>query len=232
MKSKVALCLITVVVLASLWFGVEEVQAQGTITSNYINLAGGGGRLTVTVNLSVLRWNELQIEVSSGDMSGDFKLLSAGWTITGIRQDQLGHWLLGLQRQQPGTGIETVIIDGPEGRGRQGTILLLQNGARQMSTTNAPTFLGVEIAPPGGGLFSPLKRYDANGNNLVDDPEFFAIIDAWIAERIDNNSFFKAVDLWVSQGSIASAELPMESLKLHSIGIQPLIHTVTFRASG
>jgi len=212
--------------------GTKEVQAQGTISSSYINLAGGGGRLTVTINVSVLRWNELQVEVSSEDMTGDFKVLTAGWALTGISQDPLGRWLLGIQRQLPATGIETVIIEGPEGRGRQGTIILLQNGARQMSTMNAPTFLGVEISPPGGGLLSTLKRFDANGNNLIDDGEFFAIIDAWIAGQLDNDTFFKAVDLWVSQSPIGSAGVDQKPLMLDSLSVTPVRGAMTFIAQG
>ncbi len=199
--------LLAVVLFISLvsWSGAQEVQAQGTVTAGYQNLALGGGRLTVTINVSLLRWNELHIEVGAGDVVSDFRLRTPGWIITGIRQDPLGHRLLGLQRERPGTGFETVMIDGPEGRGRLGRIVLFQNGAPLVIATSQPTFLGVELAPPGGGLFSPLKRFDANGNNLIDDPEFFAIIDAWIAGQLDTPLFFQAIDLWVSQRPIGSA---------------------------
>jgi len=50
-----------------------------------------------------------------------------------------------------------------------------------------------------------LQRFDQNGNNLLDDPEFFAVIDAWIAGEIDDPTFFQAIDLWVAQLPIASA---------------------------
>ena len=57
---------------------------------------------------------------------------------------------------------------------------------------------------PGGGT---LKSFDVNNNDLIDDAEFFAIIDAWINGQLDDVLFFDAIDLWVSQRPISSAEI-------------------------
>lgn len=209
--------LIPVLLLVLFWLGEEGVQAQGTLTSSYQNLALGGGRLTVTINVSLLRWNELQIEVGPQDTAGDFRLLASGWTIIGISQDPMGHRLLMLRRERPGTGLETIMIDGPEGRGRLGRIVLLQNGSPTIIATSQPTFLSIELAPPGGG-FSPLKRFDINNNDLIDDPEFFQIIDAWIAGQLDDRTFFQAIDLWVSQRRISSASTSVSGVELQATG--------------
>jgi hypothetical protein len=58
---------------------------------------------------------------------------------------------------------------------------------------------------PGGPI--NLRSFDTNGNGTIDDPEFFDIIDSWIAEQIDDPTFFQAIDLWISQGSIPAARL-------------------------
>jgi PKD repeat protein len=47
--------------------------------------------------------------------------------------------------------------------------------------------------PPPPARGSSLKSFDTNNNNIIDDAEFFAIIDAWIAGQIDDATFFQAV---------------------------------------
>ncbi len=61
----------------------------------------------------------------------------------------------------------------------------------------------LDSAPPNGGP-SSLKSFDINNNDRIDDPEFFLIIDAWIAGRLDDALFFQAIDLWISQESIST----------------------------
>ncbi|MBI1730256.1 PKD domain-containing protein, partial [Candidatus Acetothermia bacterium] len=60
-------------------------------------------------------------------------------------------------------------------------------------------------ATPSSG--SSLKSFDKNNNNKLDDTEFFAAVDAWIAGQISDIIFFKLVDLWISQGPITAASL-------------------------
>lgn len=83
---------------------------------------------------------------------------------------------------------------------------------------------------------STLKSFDINNNNLIDDPEFFAIIDAWIAGQINDSIFFQAVDLWVSQSPISSAGLSANPLRPNAIAQAhtPYLanHKVMFRVSG
>lgn len=87
--------------------------------------------------------------------------------------------------------------------------------------------------PPIGGA-TDLEAFDTNSNNLIDDPEFFAVIDAWIAGQLDDAAFFQAVDLWVSQAPISSAGLPATSLRLGvvTLAMNSASRTITFSASG
>lgn len=72
--------------------------------------------------------------------------------------------------------------------------------------------------PPTGGTMD-LESFDTNNNGVIDDPEFFAIIDAWVAGQIDNVLFFQAVDLWVSQGPISSVGLRSSPLRLDTVAL-------------
>jgi len=69
---------------------------------------------------------------------------------------------------------------------------------------------------------------------VIDDPEFFALIDAWIAQQLSDSMFFQAVDLWISQSLISSARLSSTSTSVHGIVRQS--HSVrtqlTFVAKG
>ncbi len=60
------------------------------------------------------------------------------------------------------------------------------------------------VPPSAGKRVLRLKRFDRNGNDLLDDPEFFAIIDAWVARELDDATFFLAIDLWVGRRPISS----------------------------
>ncbi len=86
--------------------------------------------------------------------------------------------------------------------------------------------------PPSGG--SSLKSFDVNNNDLIDNEEFFAIIDYWMAGLIDNATFFKAIDLWIFQKPISSAQVNPKRLKLDSVTLasDSARHTLTFVASG
>jgi hypothetical protein len=50
--------------------------------------------------------------------------------------------------------------------------------------------------PPAGEI---LREFDTNRNELIDDLEFFAILEAWIATRISDDVFFYAIDLWLNE---------------------------------
>jgi hypothetical protein len=85
--------------------------------------------------------------------------------------------------------------------------------------------------PPTGGT-SPLKIFDANNNNVIDDLELFTITDAWIMQQISDNLFFEAVDLWVSQRQIASAESSLFEPERVALTVNSTSHITTFRLQG
>ena len=57
------------------------------------------------------------------------------------------------------------------------------------------------LAPPGKG--GVLSQFDINRNDLIDDPEFLDILEAWIAVQISDETFFHAIDLWLTQTPIS-----------------------------
>jgi hypothetical protein len=71
--------------------------------------------------------------------------------------------------------------------------------------------IGSSPAPPSNRTIarsgSSLKDFDTNGNGVLDESEFFAMVDAWLAETISNELFFTGVDFWISQAQITSASL-------------------------
>lgn len=213
--------------------GAAEIKAQGTIISQYENLAFGGGRLIIQVNVGLFRWNELRVQVDANDIVSQFTLGTPHWTMTGMVSDVEGHRFLALKRQAAGTGMENIVIEGPQGRGRLGIISVFLNGAQQVKVTSQPTFLPIEVVPPpAGGGASPFKRFDIDRDNLISDSEFFAIIDAWIDNQISNELFFQAVDLWVSQRPISAAGVRFAPLTLDSIQTLAVGRSVTFVARG
>ena len=63
----------------------------------------------------------------------------------------------------------------------------------------------VDASPAPSPSRSPLREFDINGNDLLDDPEFFATIDAWVQGDLSDYWFFLAIDLWVTRSPISSA---------------------------
>ncbi|MBI1729343.1 FecR domain-containing protein [Candidatus Acetothermia bacterium] len=73
------------------------------------------------------------------------------------------------------------------------------------SVSPVTTIGGATVPTPSPTGGSSLKSFDKNKNNVLDNDEFFAVVDAWVASQIDNAMFFKAVDLWISQGQITAS---------------------------
>lgn len=88
---------------------------------------------------------------------------------------------------------------------------------------------GPAPSPPSGGG-STLKSFDTNGNNILDDNEFFNLIDAWIQQRVDDQTFFRGVDAWVAQTQIQS--LGRSPVLLEKLQLSRQQGRVTFRAQG
>lgn len=52
-----------------------------------------------------------------------------------------------------------------------------------------------------------LTQFDKNGDKILEDSEFFAVVDAWVGDKIENSLFFAAVDEWVSSRQIQVAAI-------------------------
>jgi hypothetical protein len=59
------------------------------------------------------------------------------------------------------------------------------------------TFTVLCAAPPPG-----LAQFDLNGNGVIDDAEFFMVIDRWIAGGISDGVFFAVIDAWITQSTV------------------------------
>ncbi|MBI1731046.1 hypothetical protein HYR53_10605 [Candidatus Acetothermia bacterium] len=101
----------------------------------------------------------------------------------------------------------------------------------QSGNAGQTTSIGQTPSPTTGG--SSLKNFDKNKNNMLDNDEFFAVVDAWISGQIDNAMFFKAVDLWISQGQITAAAVVKEPVRLSiSKTTVPTKQLMIFQAQG
>jgi hypothetical protein len=67
-----------------------------------------------------------------------------------------------------------------------------------------------------------MQQFDANGNCVIDDPEFFNAIDQWIAGQVSNELFFQVVDAWISQTDVC----------VGSSALKPELDGVELRATG
>lgn len=69
--------------------------------------------------------------------------------------------------------------------------------------------VGPEPPPPGPPPGPPprVAQFDTNGNGVIDDREFFAVIDKWVAGQFNNELFFLVIDAWVSQSPIGGAAI-------------------------
>jgi len=71
-------------------------------------------------------------------------------------------------------------------------------------TTDFGDVVEASILPPASSG-NPIETFDTNGNDRIDDPEFFALIDAWVRGSVSDFWFFLGIDLWVTQAPISSA---------------------------
>ena len=85
--------------------------------------------------------------------------------------------------------------------------------------------------PRDSGKF-PLARFDANGNGTLDDPEFMAVMDAWMGGDLTDDQFLHGMDLWMRGGrprsaGVRDASSPVQPLSVKTTSVGP---RVTFEA--
>ena len=73
------------------------------------------------------------------------------------------------------------------------------NEATVLQTLDVGNVLAEDQEPPLGpsGGEADLSSFDLNGNCVLDDPEFLALVNAWIKGTVDDPLFFDAFDAWV-----------------------------------
>jgi len=76
-----------------------------------------------------------------------------------------------------------------------------------------------------------ITTFDVNGDNRLDDGEFFAAIDAWVEGRLNTELFFLAVDIWVENSTIIATRT-IESSGSLSVNAQSTPAGYTFSAEG
>ncbi|MBI1730537.1 hypothetical protein HY229_06580 [Candidatus Acetothermia bacterium] len=80
-----------------------------------------------------------------------------------------------------------------------------------------------------------LAAFDTNKSCFLDDPEFFAMIDGWVANQIGDTLFFKGVDAWVGQTNVCNAPVAagVNGLSLNGVSLETnSLGTTTFVANG
>ena len=53
--------------------------------------------------------------------------------------------------------------------------------------------------------------FDDNHNALIDDSEFFSLVDLWISEEISDELFFRVIDVWIGRVRLQRSAQPQES---------------------
>lgn len=59
-------------------------------------------------------------------------------------------------------------------------------------------FLTSEFGLAQSGGASSVQDFDTNGNGIIDNIEFFAAVDQWLAGEVENALFFSVVDAWIA----------------------------------
>jgi hypothetical protein len=90
-------------------------------------------------------------------------------------------------------------------------------------------------APQHPSTPNSLAAFDTNKSCFLDDPEFFAMIDGWVANQIGDTLFFAGVDAWVGQSNVCNtpAAAGVAGLSLNGVSLESnALGTTTFVANG
>ncbi|MFB6287108.1 MAG: hypothetical protein ABEK03_11105 [Candidatus Bipolaricaulia bacterium] len=71
----------------------------------------------------------------------------------------------------------------------------------------------------------PLADYDANGNGVIDDAEFMAILDRWVVDQLSTRTFHRLLDAWAQgrQLQASDASAPRRSIRVFDLDGQPVL---------
>ena len=84
---------------------------------------------------------------------------------------------------------------------------------------------GPEAPPSPGGV----SQFDTNGNNVIDDAEFFNAIDQWVNGQITDTLFFSVLDHWIAQTPISTSGLTAQAV---SVALAQSAHGLTLSVGG
>ena len=82
--------------------------------------------------------------------------------------------------------------------------------------------------PSSGPSGSGLQAYDSNSSCVLEEAEFFNLVDGWISNSVDNALFFDGVDAWIGQVNICSVASLAEAVQLR---LSPSGHLFVHSAS-
>jgi hypothetical protein len=97
------------------------------------------------------------------------------------------------------------------------------------------TYSFTVAAPQHPSTPNSLAAFDTNHSCFLDDPEFFAMIDGWVANSIGDTLFFAGVDAWVGQTNVCNtpAAAGVTGLSLNGVSLETnTLGTTTFVANG
>ncbi|MBI1730538.1 hypothetical protein HY229_06585 [Candidatus Acetothermia bacterium] len=101
--------------------------------------------------------------------------------------------------------------------------------------TGPETYSFTVAAPQHPSTPNSLAAFDTNHSCFIDDPEFFAMIDGWVANQIGDTLFFAGVDAWVGQTNVCNTPVAagVNGLSLNSVSLETnTLGTTTFVANG
>ncbi len=92
--------------------------------------------------------------------------------------------------------------------------------------------IGPEPPPPGPppGPSPQVAQFDTNRNGVIDDPEFFVVIDLWVAGQIPDDLFFAVIDAWVLQAPVRGTSL--SSAQPVGLALSATRGSITFTVRG
>jgi hypothetical protein len=91
------------------------------------------------------------------------------------------------------------------------TVTTSANNVQACNDTKTATIKHPSTPPPGSNQAGRLSDFDKNGNGSIENGEFFAAVDQWIAGSVSDSLFFIVVDSWISGGSAPGNPTPPTS---------------------
>lgn len=83
-------------------------------------------------------------------------------------------------------------------------------------------------SPPPSSGGSSLASYDQNGDCVLQDSEFFNLLDAWVGGSIDNAVFFAGADAWIGETSICALASQGQRVLVIEQALVPISDTAIF----